>query len=234
MSMSNSPFPLLSELPEVAEDQGDPKALAIYRLAHDEGFRHGEIAGQTAGYEAGLAQGREEGFRRGHSEGLVAGIDDAAAMAEAKVRRNIEALEIAIAALAQREATALEEIETNVVDLALSLAAAILDREVDASIDPGGEAIARALKLAPGRGELTIRMNPNDCEALGDLSQIAPGRDLLVVPDAAIEAGGALVETDTALVDARISTALARAREVLADPNHEAVNGFASVSEGWQ
>lgn len=232
MSMLNSPFPLLSDLPEVETgDIRDPKRVSIYRQARDEGYRHGEEAGHKKGYEVGVEQGYPTGYQQGYSEGLETGLKAAEQQADTRAYEMAAVLGQAIDAFHHRETVALQDIESNVVELALSLAATILDREIDAAINPGADAISRALKLAPERGELTVRMNPTDCETLGDLSLGAPGRDLVLVPDPSIEVGGVLVETDTAVIDARISTALARAREVLADPNHEAVNGLAKTEE---
>ena len=62
-------------------------------------------------------------------------------------------------------------------------------------------------------------MNPLDAQALGDLAQL--GESLTVVPDAAVGAGGCILEVGAAFVDARIETSMDRVRKVLDEATGE-------------
>ena len=111
--------------------------------------------------------------------------------------------------------------EREVVALALDVARKVLGREL--AQDPGAVAdlAAQALAVARDRREVTLRVNPEDADAiraaagrLGALLARAPGLD--VREDPAVERGGAVVETEAGRVDARVEAqlaALARAIE---------------------
>jgi flagellar assembly protein FliH len=213
------PFVSISDLPRL--DAVRPRATgndaldAIRAAAWDEGFANG----RQQGFEAGHAEGIEVGVAEGRTAGYAAGRGSAVADAVAQVRGEVEsalvALDAAAAELAGTEAVALADIESTVVDLALSIAQAVLQRELSVVSDPGAEALGRALALAPDHGDLVAHLNPADLDSLGDLADLAPGRSIRLVSDPGVGRGGALVEAGAARLDARLETALERVREVL-------------------
>ena len=178
---------------------------------------------------AAVAAGRTEGY----AEGYAAGVAAAGAQAErtaAQVRaeaqaaeqqrdahlaRAVELLLTAADAVRGREQVVVAEIEDTVVELALSIARSVLDRELAASADPGADAIARALVLVPGDSTVTVRLHPDDVRVLGEVSHLVHGRELVVVPDAGIERGGCVAEAAGRHVDAQVGAALARVAAVL-------------------
>ena len=179
--------------------------------------------------EAAVAAGRAQG----HAEGYAAGLAAAAVQAEhaaAQVRAESEAAErqrdahlagavglllTAAEAFRTQEQVVLADVEDTVVELALSIARTVLDRELAAAADPGADAIARALALAPADGPVTVRLHPDDVLALGDLSPAAQARDLVVVTDPTVEPGGCVAEAAGRQVDAQVGPALARVAAVL-------------------
>jgi flagellar assembly protein FliH len=212
----DAPFRAVTDLPVVESDAHSGRNLTldpIRKAAWVAGEREGRAAGHAAGYEAGHAAGRAAG----HAEGVRAGTTEAREATAATVERAVAALGAAVDDLARRDAVALTDIEGQVVDLALELAAAVLQREVAASDDPGRDALARALALAPDRGPVLARLHPDDLAALGDdaVEVEAPGRDVRLVADPAVDPGGCRLEVGPCRVDATITAALARAREVL-------------------
>ena len=111
--------------------------------------------------------------------------------------------------------------EREVVALALDVARKVLGRELAQDRSAVADLAAQALAVARDRREVTLRVNPEDADAiraaagrLGALLARAPGLD--VREDPTVERGGAVVETEAGRVDARVEAqlaALARAIE---------------------
>ena len=99
------------------------------------------------------------------------------------------------------------------LELALGVAQEVLQRELAVAEQPGLDALRRA--LAPVRPDhaVVVRMNPADRAQL-DPSAL-DGRTVTLVDDPSLARGEAVAETDDELVDATVSSALARVREVL-------------------
>lgn len=212
-------FAAVDDLPRPSLDRpvetGDARVDAIRGAAWDEGVARGVAAGRQQGYDAG----RHEGFEEGRRDGFEAGVRDAHAAAEAavvaRVASALDALDEGHSALLHQDSVALADIEREVVDLALGLAAAIVGHEVAASTDPGADALRRALQLAPSRGAAVARLAPADVERLADHAAIAPGRSVEVVADPTVASGGCIVDVGSTSIDASIEGALERARAVL-------------------
>jgi len=119
----------------------------------------------------------------------------------------------ATSAFERRQSLALDEVEAAVVELALGVARAVLDRELAVSVDPGAEALARALALAPGAAPAVARLHPDDLAALQQTD--ASGREVTLVADPAVERGGCVVDSGGRRVDAQLGSALERVAAVL-------------------
>lgn len=214
------PFAPVTELPRLTT--GRPRATgnraldAIRADGWDEGFQEGRAEGLATGHAEGFEAGFAEGRAAGHAEGAQAAVAEAQRQVEAHLAATLSALDSVAADLAGREATTFAQVESVAVDLAVTLAEAILGREVAVATDPGREALARALSLAPESGDLVAHLHPDDLAPLGDVEDLAPGRELRLVPDASVGRGGAVVTAGAARIDARISTALERVRQELA------------------
>jgi flagellar assembly protein FliH len=174
--------------------------------AVNEGFRRG----YETGHAEGLRAGRAEGYLAGHEQGVAAGQEAGLGEAVNRVIPVIEQIEAVRTELQQRDAVVLDDITTSVVDLAIGAVRALLDRELAVSAAPARDAIARALRLAPERRDVSVRVHPDDAESLGELDRLAPGRAFTVVYDPAVERGGAVVEVGSCSIDAQVSPALER------------------------
>lgn len=170
---------------------------------------------------------RRVAFDQGYAEGLDAAradIEAATADANKRVRRSLAALCAAIDAFEVRETTALADVEDAVVTGAFQLAGAVLQRELAVAADPGGEAIARALRLAPARGDVVARLHPDDAATLGMGRVATRSRAIEVVADDSVEPGGCVLEVGETEVDAQLSAALANIASAL-DTNPQLVIG---------
>ena len=164
---------------------------------------------------------REDAARVGYEDGFQAGLRDAAVEAAARAEHTqaalnnaLAALDAAAAELAARQAGTVADMEARITTIALQIAEAVVGREIAMSSAAGRDAIARALQLAPGRAAATARLNPQDVEAVGDLSTLTQ-RPVTVVADPSVESGGCVLDVGPCRIDAQITPALARVREVL-------------------
>lgn len=198
------PFPSLGELllPRVGTSDGVLAELA--GRAEAEGYEAGYDSGRAAGFDAGVAAGR--------------------ALVGDRVDAVLNALTVETERALADSRVAAGSLGSAVVDAAMALARAVLGRELAVAASPGRDALVRALTEAPGEGRLVARLHPTDAELL-DLDGVPSGQNLRieVVADPSIEPGGCLLDTPTGRVDALLSTALARAAEVLGATDDEAM-----------
>jgi flagellar assembly protein FliH len=169
--------------------------------------------------EEARADAARRGYADGHRAGVAAAAEEAARAAAARdaaVERTLEAVAGTVEAFVARQGEALAALEDQLAGAALELAEAILGRELALAEAPGRDAIARAMQLAGEARQATVRLHPADVATLGQVEGIAPGRELTVVADPAVEPGGCLLEAGATRVDARLGSALERVREVLA------------------
>lgn len=163
--------------------------------------------------EAGAVDaGRAAGYQQGLAEGRAAGIDQA----REDLAFALTALHAAIEDLHRRDVAGLATLADETAVLALAVAEAVVGREVAIATDPGRDAIARALSLAPDRGDAVARLHPDDVATLGDLAAVHGGRDIEIVADHRVERGGCLLDVGPARVDAQLGPAIERVRAELA------------------
>jgi len=196
-----------------------------------------EIAEPAAPVDPAVAaaeeqRGYDDGYRAGMAEGLAAGRAAMAAEAAtvgARLERVVAALDEAAADLRRRQTLELAGLEDTLARTAVDLAAAIVGRELQVSVSPGADALARALTLVPAGVTATARLHPADAALLAEdrsTALIAPdavtagaGRavpaGVTIVPDPAIEPGGCILEVGDSRIDAQLGPALDRVRAAL-------------------
>ncbi|QXG75049.1 flagellar assembly protein FliH [Modestobacter sp. L9-4] len=191
------------------------------------GLRLGEV------YAEQLAVLREEarraGWAAGHAEGLVAServvraaeqaAEERLAEVQARWERRLASATAALGAAVDRlDATAepvMDALREDVLDMVVLLVGDLLGREVTLADSAGMDAVRRALTLCPTDVPVRVRLHPDDlAEVPADALAGLPG-SVTVVGDADVERAGALAEAGTVRVDAQLSAALQRVREVL-------------------
>ena len=192
---------------------------------------------RATGYAAGWAEGRRAAAEQAAAELARLRAEDARLRQTARSRADA-AIAAAVQDWTERTTPVLDDLADLVVDATLALAEAVVGRELGAVVAPERARLAlrRALApLAPG-ARIRLRMNPDDLAALEDtddsqdgagtdgprvpsgangaLAEIFEGRLVELVADAGLRSGDAVAEQDGATVDARVASALARARAV--------------------
>jgi flagellar assembly protein FliH len=171
-------------------------------------------AARAAGYAAGWAEGRRAAAAEALADKARLDAEDARLRLATRGRADA-AITAAVEDWTRRTTPVLDDLADLVVDAALDLAEAIIGRELSASARPETARLAlrRALTpLAPGT-PVVVRMNPVDLQSV-DTGTAHEGHLVQLVADPSLSSGDAVAEQEGATVDARISSALARARAV--------------------
>ena len=165
---------------------------------------------------------REEAARAGYQDGFAAGRQDALLAAQAQsataaqaAATALQALDAATAALHARQTATVADVETHVVELAMVIAQAIVQRELAATSTAGHDALVRALALAPERIDAVARLHPDDVQTVGDLTALTAERQITLIGDPSVERGGCVLDVGACRIDAQITPALDRVRKSL-------------------
>jgi flagellar assembly protein FliH len=175
----------------------------------DRGYTQGHAAGYAAGIQAAAAEQRRlrEQFHAEHRAMLDAG--------RLAVAQAVRVLQAATVAFQQRRGAVLEEAQDVLAASAMELAEAILGYELNDGGNTARAALARALGAASGVETVTaVRLHPADLAALAavDVGSVA-GVELKADP--ALNPGDAIAEYPQGWLDARLSTAVDRAKAAL-------------------
>jgi flagellar assembly protein FliH len=173
--------------------------------------------GTSSAHARGYAAGFAEGLRRAaEEERLAESVRQAELRAfiadgEARLARVIAALGGAVSQLNARLAPVIDDVDAVLVEAALELAEAVLQREVQEGHVTTADTLRRALALVPDEQTVTVRMSPVDLETLGDINTA----NIVVTADAAISSGDAIATMPHGWLDVRLFAALQRAKSVL-------------------
>ncbi|WIE66540.1 hypothetical protein DEI99_008395 [Curtobacterium sp. MCLR17_036] len=181
-----------------------------------------DVRGHAAGYTAGLraAQAETDALRARLEAEHTARV----AALQADTARRVAVLDAAATALLSRVAPVLDDAEASVASAALDLAEAVVGYAIRASrpadttgageeaeIAAGAHAtVERALASVDRTVAVAVRLSVGDAARVADLDLPVP-----VVADPALHDGDAVVDLPDGLLDARIATALDRARTAL-------------------
>lgn len=169
--------------------------------------------GHAAGYAAGLLEARREQERwvqasaareaaesaaRGHSwDAVLGGLREAVTGARAQA--------------------AVDDVTATAAALAVEIAEALVGHHLQVGECSALDAVTRALAEVPRASAVTLRVHPDDLPLLPqDTAALSADCTLTLVPDPCVGRGGAVADLGDRTVDARLETALARVREVLA------------------
>lgn len=189
----------------------------------DPAVARNNAAQMLAAAEAEAEAIRDQARMEGHAEGLAAGRQEAAAQAAPAVQALAEAL---VQAQAERDSVA-DEMEGAAVELALQIAGKAVTAALDVQPERVVDVVRGALRCLVERERVTILVHPDDLEIVreavdGLVRQLGGMEHIEVQEERRVQRGGAIVRSGTGEIDARLSTKLDRARELL---EHELATG---------
>lgn len=170
-------------------------------------------AAQAQGYSVGWADGRRRAAEEAAEEALATAerIRVAEARREAQHYAALATLAEAADQLRAQIARSCEQVETQATELAVALTRTLLDRELHAT--PAVDVVRRVLAVMPEDPTAEVRLSPSLVTepVVSDLA----ARGVRVIADPELVPGDVVVETDTKVLDLRISAAMARIETVL-------------------
>jgi flagellar assembly protein FliH len=164
-------------------------------------------ATQKQAYGEAFAQGKKEGFEQGFAEGSKKGYEENLHLMHKKAAEFVTLVE----SLNQPFKSLDEEVERELVKLAIGIATQIIRREI--KLDPGQvvAAVRAAINVLPlSSQQINLYLHPEDAELVRSalsLDEMSPPWG--VIEDPLITRGGCKVNTEVSHVDATIEHRLA-------------------------
>ena len=175
--------------------------------ARDDGAERARIGGHAVGYAAGLRAAEADVA----ADAAARRAEHAATLLHLRARTDlaVATLERAAAALDARTVPVLEHAHSAIADAATQLAEAVVGSELGDAGAAARSALHRALDRVDVGAVHVVRLHPADLASLGEAALAAAGVEF--VADGALARGDAVTEFADGYLDARVSTAFARA-----------------------
>ena len=176
---------------------------SVQKQAYEEAFIQGKKDGFQQGFEEGVKKGIEEGF----SEGLKKGYEENLHLLQEQAAEFIRLME----SLSEPFSLLDEEVEKELVRLAIAIATQIIRREI--KMDPGQiiAAVKESIKVLPMSSQkIYLHLHPDDAELVRSVmapAELSPPWN--VIEDPLITRGGCKVDTEVSHIDASIENRLA-------------------------
>lgn len=175
-----------------------------------------QLAARNAPDPAAIDAAREEGRRA--AEAVLASQVAAHRQATDAMQRATSVFANALDQIEHVDLGTLHDFQQQVLSLALHLAEEIVGRELRACDDVVLAAVERSLSLVPDRGDVVLRVNPDDLaivlESTGSMGHRAG--DVQIVADAAVGRGGCVASCGALQVDAQLPAVFDRLRDAFA------------------
>ena len=170
--------------------------------------------GYAKGFSSGWAAGQKRATREAEQERNILN-EDARLAEEARTEAYVDAMDEiqAIAdAVSSRDALVIEDMKAALMEAAVDLAEALIGAELSDAPTRAKAALKRALSMNDPKDIVKVNMNPQDVATLTSLGVDCPVK---LVPDSELDPGDAVAYMPEGLLDARLTSAVRRAREAL-------------------
>lgn len=173
-----------------------------------------QASGYAKGFSSGWAAGQKRATREAEQERNILN-EDARLAEEARTEAYVDAMDEiqAIAdAVSSRDALVIEDMKAALMEAAVDLAEALIGAELSDEPTRAKAALKRALSMNDPKDIVKVNMNPQDVATLTSLGVDCP---VQLVPDSELDPGDAVAYMPEGLLDARLTSAVRRAREAL-------------------
>jgi len=119
--------------------------------------------------------------------------------------------------------------EAAAIHLSAAIAEKVIGRQLKTQPEVAHHMITQALKLVSNIDRVTVYLNPQDLDDLGDragdfVRAVSRAQDVTCVPDESMTTGGCRIETQHGTIDAQVETLLARIASELIQNDDDDVN----------
>lgn len=207
----------------VHDDDMDLKPLTaedlenIRREAAEDGAREGREQGYKEGFEKGRAEGHPEGRSQGYEEGRKTGQEEAQAARSGEIAARLDQLQAVMGELLDPLERNTKNLETALLNLTLSLARAVIHRELQLDSSQVKAVLKQAIAALPNSDEaIRIYINPADAEWVKDVAaRFEAGSRIF--EDESVLPGGCRVENRNSLVDLTVEKRFQKAVQAMLD-----------------
>ncbi|NND54972.1 MAG: hypothetical protein HKN56_08395 [Gammaproteobacteria bacterium] len=149
-------------------------------------------------------QAWQQGFDQGHADGIAAGL--------AELQQRGQLLQQVLDATAKPLQSIDQQVEQEILQLITEIARQLVRRELRLDSSHVIALIREGLAALPaGAAGIRVRLNPQDVETVRELLQPDEGgRAWTIEPDPLLEQGACRIVSETAQIDERLDTRLAR------------------------
>jgi len=169
------------------------------------------------------AREREErayhnGFTDGKAQGINDGEDKGFELGTQKIEPLISSIKEALIQLDAIRKDTYQQVEKEVVDLALAIAQKVICREISTDPETVVCVAKEALAKVDDPGKIKIKMNPSDLQFINETQYqlsnlIADVNHVTFEAEESIQSGGCIIETELGEIDARIEKQLQAVEE---------------------
>ena len=158
-------------------------------------------------------QAYQKGFAAGKADGLVEGENSGFELGIQKIEPLVKSIEEALIQLNRIREETFQQIEKEVVELALAIAQKVICHEIAIDRETVVCVAREALAKVDDPGKVTIKMSPSDLQFINEtkyqLSNLISNVDNITLEaEDSIQSGGCVIETDLGEIDARIEKQL--------------------------
>ncbi|MCE2571514.1 flagellar assembly protein FliH [Motilimonas eburnea] len=221
---------------EAEEEQAPPappsleEIEAIRQAAYQEGFEQG----QTEGFAQGEQRGHSEGYERGHEEGLAQGIEQGLVQGEQQINEQTLRWQQLMAQLANPLSQLTQDVELQLVQLALQLSQQIVRTEVTTNPQVVLTALKQAIDVLPFANQtMHLHFHPDDVDMINQVysAEECDKRGWVLIAEPSLQRGDCQIKTELSSVDYPLEMRINQVLKQFLAANNQHMNEARAAAE---